>query len=160
LVSRLLDRLEPLRVRWEAPLVVATFGGTGTGKSSLVNALVGAEVTAAGKERPTTRQPILLAHPDTDLSQSQTPHDRVKIIRSDQPLLRDIILLDCPDPDTSESDTESTNLGRLHELLPLCDVLLYVSTQQKYRSAKVGDELGKAAESCRLVFIQTHADVD
>src|SRR5262245_28244796 len=63
LVSHLLERLEPLRLRWEAPLIVATFGGTGTGKSSLVNALVGEEVTAAGKQRPTTRQPVLVAHP-------------------------------------------------------------------------------------------------
>lgn len=160
LVQRLLDRLEPLRLRWEAPLVVATFGGTGTGKSSLVNALVGDDITPAGKERPTTRRPILLAHSDFDLKSCQLPLDKVDVVRRDLPLLRDVLLLDCPDPDTSETDGEATNLGRLHELLPLCDVLLYVSTQQKYRSAKVGDELGKAAESCRLVFIQTHADLD
>ena len=160
LLDRLLARLEPLRVRWEAPLVVATFGGTGTGKSSLVNALVGEEVTKAGKQRPTTLRPILLAHPATDLSICQVPLDHVDVVHGDLPLLRDIVLLDCPDPDTTETETESTNLGRLHELLPFCDVLIYVSTQQKYRSAKVGEELGKAAESCRLVFVQTHADAD
>ena len=44
LVGRLAERAESLRVRLEAPLVVATLGGTGTGKSALVNALVGAEV--------------------------------------------------------------------------------------------------------------------
>ena len=160
LLLRLMARLEPLRIRWEAPLVVATFGGTGTGKSSLVNALVGQEVTKAGKQRPTTLRPTLLTHPETDLSSLQLPLDRVDVVTSDLPLLRDIVLIDCPDPDTSESDAESTNLGRLHELLPFCDVLLYVGTQQKYRSAKVGEELGKAAESCRLVFVQTHADTD
>lgn len=160
LVSRLLERLEPLRLRWEAPLIVATFGGTGTGKSSLVNALIGEEVTLAGKQRPTTTRPVLLVHRETNLSACPIPQDRVDVVRHDAPLLRDILLLDCPDPDTSETDAETTNLGRLHELLPACDVLLYVSTQQKYRSAKVGDELGKAAESCRLVFIQTHADAD
>ena len=50
LVRRLLTRLESLRVRLEAPLVVATFGGTGTGKSSLVNAIVGVECTKSGRE--------------------------------------------------------------------------------------------------------------
>jgi hypothetical protein len=160
LLERLLARLEPLRIRWEAPLVVATFGGTGTGKSSLVNALVGEEVSKAGKERPTTLRPILLAHPATDLSACQIPLDRVEVVHSDLPLLRDIVLLDCPDPDTTETEADATNLRRLHELLPYCDVLIYVSTQQKYRSAKVGEELGKAAESCRLVFVQTHADTD
>ena len=63
LVRRTLERLEPMRARVEAPLVVATFGGTGVGKSSLVNALIGDEVTAAGRQRPTTTQPIVIAHP-------------------------------------------------------------------------------------------------
>ena len=160
LVGRLLDRMEPLRIRWEAPLVVATFGGTGTGKSSLVNALVGEPVTTVGKERPTTRRPRLVCHPEIDPAQTRISLDEVDVTRCDRPLLRDFLLLDCPDPDTSESDGVASNLRRLHELLPACDVLLYVSTQQKYRSARVGDELGKAADSCRLVFVQTHADLD
>ncbi|MFO0917434.1 MAG: GTPase domain-containing protein [Planctomycetaceae bacterium] len=160
LVGRLLDRMEPLRIRWEAPLVVATFGGTGTGKSSLVNALVGEPVTTVGKERPTTRRPRLVCHPEIDPVQTRISLDEVDVTRCDRPLLRDFLLLDCPDPDTSESDGVASNLRRLHELLPACDVLLYVSTQQKYRSARVGDELGKAADSCRLVFVQTHADLD
>ena len=75
-------------------------------------------------------------------------------------LLRDVVLIDCPDPDTSETETAESNLARLHRLLPFCDVLLYVSTQQKYRSARVSDELLQAASGCRLVFVQTHADLD
>jgi hypothetical protein len=39
-------------------------------------------------------------------------------------------------------------------------VLLVASTQQKYRSARVADELAAAASGARLVFVQTHADVD
>ncbi len=54
LVRRLTDKAEALRVRLEAPLVVATLGGTGTGKSTLVNALVAlksASRDAAGPRR-------------------------------------------------------------------------------------------------------------
>lgn len=160
LVQRLLTRLEPLRTRIEAPLVVATFGGTGVGKSSLVNALVGEEVTRAGRQRPTTTQPVLLIHPDTALDQLSLPQRDLTIVRRDRPWLRDFVLLDCPDPDTNETEDDGSNLQRLHQLLPFCDVLLYVSTQQKYRSARVGQELLQAAQSCRIVFVQTHADLD
>jgi hypothetical protein len=44
--------------------------------------------------------------------------------------------------------------------LPQCDVLLVTTTQQKYRSARVNEELAAAATGARLVFVQTHADVD
>ena len=164
LLRRVLDRAEGVRVRLEAPLVVATFGGTGTGKSALVNALVGEEVAASGRQRPTTTTPTLVAHPDVDLDPLGLPLDRLRVTRSDAPALREFVLVDCPDPDTTETETEgsgaATNLGRLRELLPHCDVLLVVSTQQKYRNARVSDELAAAARGCRLLFVQTHAATD
>jgi len=63
LVRRLIERAGSLRVRLDAPLVVATLGGCGTGKSSLVNALLGAEVVQAGRSRPTTMRPTLVCRP-------------------------------------------------------------------------------------------------
>jgi hypothetical protein len=159
LLQRVLDRIESLKVRLEAPIVCATFGGTGTGKSSLVNALVGEDVTRTGRERPTTRRPVLIAHPKTTLSALGLPLDDFEIVLRDADL-RDLVILDCPDPDTSEAETAGSNLERLHALLPYCDVLVYVSTQQKYRSARVAEELGQAAAGCRIVFVQTHADLD
>lgn len=160
LVRRLLSRVETLRIRLETPLVVATFGGTGTGKSTLVNALVGRECTTTGRQRPTTTQPVLIAHPELELSPLGLPLDEFQIQRVDAPLLRDVVIIDCPDPDTTEAETHGSNLARLHQLLPFCDVLIYTSTQQKYRSARVTDELAQAATGCRLVFVQTHAAVD
>src|ERR1700739_1693696 len=68
LVKRVLSRIESLRIRLEAPLVVAMFGGTGTGKSSLFNALVGCESAQTGRQRPTTVRPLLIVHPQTDVS--------------------------------------------------------------------------------------------
>jgi len=160
LLKRVTDRVDTLRIRLEAPLVVATFGGTGTGKSTLVNAIAGEEVSRAGRERPTTHRPVLIAHSQTDLSLLGIPLEDVEIVQRDAELLRDVILLDCPDPDTNESNFPGSNLDHLRTLLPYCDVLLYVSTQQKYRSARVVGELKSAAAGCRMIFVQTHAGLD
>ncbi|MHB8900219.1 MAG: hypothetical protein ACYC6Y_15830, partial [Thermoguttaceae bacterium] len=57
-------------------------------------------------------------------------------------------------------EAAETNLSRLRRILPHCDVLLITATQQKYRSARVAEELAVAAPGARLVFVQTHADSD
>lgn len=160
LVARIIDRVQSLRIRLEAPLVVATFGGTGTGKSTLVNALVGQDVTATGRQRPTTTTPILLVHPDLEPTALGLDLSRFQLRIVDAPVLKDIVLIDCPDPDTSDTDAAGSNLALLRSIVPHCDVLLYTSTQQKYRSARVVDELSDVAAGCRLVFVQTHADLD
>lgn len=161
LLKRLIERTDTLRLRWEAPLVVATLGGTGTGKSSLVNAIVGEEVTVAGRQRPTTRVATLICRPDLTAELLGFDPQSVHLVQRDLPALRDLVLLDCPDPDTTEDEQEpGTNLDRLRHLLPHCDVLLVTGTQQKYRSARVAAELAAAAPGARLVFVQTHADTD
>jgi hypothetical protein len=160
LLKRVLTRVESLRVRLEAPLVVATFGGTGTGKSTLVNALIGRECARTGRQRPTTTRPLLIVHPNADLGALGFSTEDFDVSRVDAPLLQDIVVIDCPDPDTSEDDAKGSNLQRLHQLLPHCDVLIYTSTQQKYRSGRVTEELGLASNGCRLLFVQTHAELD
>jgi GTPase SAR1 family protein len=159
LIRRLLDRIDSLRLRLEAPLVVAVFGGSGTGKSTLINALVGEDVTPGGRERPTTRRPQVITTPDLDLEPLGLPSDSIDVVRVDSSVLHDVVLVDCPDPDTGEAEHDSGQLDRLHEILPLCDVLLCTSTQQKYRSARVAEVLDVAATGCRVFFVQTHADV-
>ena len=160
LLRRVLDRVETLRVRLETPLVVATFGGTGTGKSTLVNALVGEEVTQTGRQRPTTTRPVLILHRDTEADALGLPLERFEVVRSTADVLRDIVIVDCPDPDTSETAQAGTNLALLRSIVPHCDVLIFAATQQKYRSARVLDELADAASGVRLLFVQTHADSD
>ena len=185
LVRRLAARADSLRVRLEAPLVVATLGGTGTGKSALVNALLGAEVVQTGRSRPTTTRPTLICRPGLTPELLGIDRASVEWIERDLPALRDLVFVDCPDPDTTEAGREergegrghepthpeasfplpsplsslplpSDNLARLRAILPKCDVLLVTATQQKYRSARVADELAAACpghtwSSCRLM---------
>ncbi len=48
----------------DAPLLVVVAGSTGSGKSTVVNSLVGRTVTRPGVLRPTTRHPVLVHHPE------------------------------------------------------------------------------------------------
>src|SRR5690606_8704694 len=58
------DHLLPRVRQLGAPLLAVVGGSTGAGKSTLVNSLVGDEVSPAGVLRPTTRSPVLVHHPD------------------------------------------------------------------------------------------------
>ena len=87
-----------------APLVVATLGGTGTGKSALVNALLGAEVVQTGRSRPTTTRPTLVCRPGLTPEMLGIDPASVEWIERDLPALRDLVLVDCPDPDTTEEE--------------------------------------------------------
>jgi hypothetical protein len=161
LVRRLGQRAETIRTRLGVPLVVATMGGSGTGKSALVNAILGDNIVPTGRVRPTTRRPILICRPDLSPPMLGIPPEIVELIPCSLAPLADLVLIDCPDPDTSEGlEPASSSLARLRQILPLCDVLLVTATQQKYRSARVADELADAAAGAHLVFVQTHADVD
>ncbi|MDO4558716.1 MAG: 50S ribosome-binding GTPase, partial [Planctomycetia bacterium] len=166
LIRRLLERVELFRARIESPLVVATFGGTGVGKSQLVQALVGAEVVKTGRIRPTTCRPALITSTGLRPEHFGIPPECVELVECDAPAMSHLALIDCPDPDTTDApeedtvDVESSNLAALRAILPHCDVLLVVTTQQKYRNARIHEELRAAATGRRFVFVQTHADVD
>ena len=163
IIDRLAGRLNALRIRLESPLIVATLGGTGTGKSSLINALAGAELVRSGRSRPTTTRPALLCRPGLTPESLGIEAREVDLVQADLPALANLVLVDCPDPDTTDAPgplPAETTLARLRRILPLCDVLIVTTTQQKYRSARVAEELAAAAPGARLVFVQTHADQD
>ena len=64
LIKQLDDYVIPRLVAIEAPLLTVVGGSTGAGKSTLVNSLVGHQVTQPGVLRPTTRSPVLVHNPD------------------------------------------------------------------------------------------------
>src|SRR5690625_724078 len=62
--DQLRDYVLPRAERLDAPLLAVVGGSTGAGKSTLVNSLVGQEVSRASAIRPTTRRPVLVHHPE------------------------------------------------------------------------------------------------
>jgi hypothetical protein len=63
LVGQVDDYLLPRLRQLDAPLLAVVGGSTGAGKSTLVNTLIGDNVSKAGWLRPTTRGPVLVCSP-------------------------------------------------------------------------------------------------
>ncbi|MFM8410561.1 MAG: dynamin family protein, partial [Alphaproteobacteria bacterium] len=68
-IDRLLADLDRQVARVQRAAVITLVGATGAGKSTLLNALAGRRVAKEGVNRPTTREPVVYAPEDADLSE-------------------------------------------------------------------------------------------
>lgn len=133
--TRLLDQLDdhllPRLSDLSAPAIVVVAGSTGAGKSTLVNSVLGTEVTQAGVLRPTTRRPVLAHHSDdADLMAAHPVLDAVEVV-ANEAVPRGIALLDAPDIDS----VLETNRDTAHRLLEAADLWLFVTTAARYGDA-------------------------
>lgn len=142
LVDQLDEHLVPRLTELSAPAVVVVAGSTGAGKSTLVNSLVGREVSAAGVLRPTTREPVLVHHPlDADLLSHHPVLDEVEAVAADS-VPRGIAILDAPDLDS----VLDSNRDTAHRLLEAADLWLFVTTASRYGDALPWQVLRSAVE--------------
>lgn len=113
------------------PLVVAFFGGTGVGKSSLLNRLAQAEIARTGVERPTSREVTLYVHESIKLAElpPDLPLDRVHVRRHAATPHRDILWIDAPDINSTEEANRQAALA----WLPHIDLVVYVVSPERYR---------------------------
>jgi GTP-binding protein EngB required for normal cell division len=121
------DRL----ARGDAAVVVALAGGTGSGKSSLFNAVAKADIADVGVRRPTTTDPVALVIGDIEGSDSLLDWLEVrKRFTPEKPtgVNGGLILLDLPDHDSIRIDHKAT----VDRVIQRVDVLLWVLDPQKY----------------------------
>jgi hypothetical protein len=124
-----------------AHTVVTLGGGTGSGKSSLFNALSGANFSPAGVTRPSTRHTHACvwgmegAAPLLDWLGVQRRHRyaRASALDAGEASLAGLLLLDLPDHD-SVVTASSTVVDRL---TGLADMMVWVLDPQKYADASV-----------------------
>src|SRR5690349_960010 len=121
--------------------VVALAGGTGSGKSTLFNALAGANFSPAGVTRPTTKHSHACvwgmqgAAPLLDWLGVQRRHRyaRASALDSGESMLNGLLLLDLPDHDS----VVTASMAAVDRLSKLADMLIWVLDPQKYADAAV-----------------------
>ena len=147
LVDQLTEHLIPRLTELSAPAVVVVSGSTGAGKSTLVNSLIGVEVTQAGVLRPTTRHPVLVHNPaDAELMSHHPVLAEAQVAQNDD-VPRGIALLDAPDLDSVlESNRETA-----HRLMEAADLWLFVTTAARYGDALPWRVLEDAVERSTTV---------
>lgn len=118
--------------------VVALAGATGSGKSSVFNALAGAEVAVISPRRPTTAEAsaaIWGDEPAGELLDWLGVHERHHVEGSDGSL-DGLVLVDLPDFDSREL-RHRTEADRI---LERADVFVWVADPQKYADARLHDD--------------------
>ncbi|MDX6722705.1 MAG: hypothetical protein QOD73_1109 [Solirubrobacteraceae bacterium] len=155
IVAQVDDYLLPRLEQMEAPLLMVVGGSTGAGKSTLVNSLVGVEVTAAGVLRPTTRAPVLACNPG-DVRWFQDDRILPGLARTKggsagpgglqlvatEGLPAGVALLDAPDIDS----VVEANRALAGKLLAAADSWLFVTTAARYADAVPWDALHAARD--------------
>jgi energy-coupling factor transporter ATP-binding protein EcfA2 len=119
-------------------LVVMLMGGTGVGKSTLLNALAGAAIAQSSHTRPTTRDPVVYYHHSIRSDRLDPALRHCRLVQHEREALAQKIIVDTPDLDSNDL----SNRDKLIALLPVADIVLYVGSQEKYHD-KLGWDLFK-----------------
>jgi GTP-binding protein EngB required for normal cell division len=141
--------------------VVALAGATGSGKSSIFNALSGTSLATVGVRRPTTAHAMASSWGDESaeelLDWLQIP--RRHALETDPTVaaaLDGLVLLDLPDHDSTELDHRM----EVDRLVQLVDMLIWVVDPQKYADAAIHDRYLKplAQHSDVMMIILNQVD--
>lgn len=137
------DYLLPRAADLDAPLLVVILGSTGSGKSSLLNALAGSAVSPSGVLRPTTRRPIAVIHPDDGGGRIASVAETSGLeLRPDPSARAGLVLVDAPDFDSVEEE----NRERALALLEVADLVVFVTTATRYADHVPWEVLGRVRQ--------------
>jgi hypothetical protein len=159
LLGQIDDYLLPRLRESGAPVLVALVGSTGAGKSTLVNSIVGAEVSVTGIRRPTTNSPVLACHPDDvdwfaenvflptvprvrQEGLARSGRDGLLVLAASEGMPKGVALLDTPDIDS----VVQAHREFAHQFLDASDAWLFMTTGARYADAAVWELLQQARD--------------
>jgi GTP-binding protein EngB required for normal cell division len=138
--------------------VVALGGATGSGKSSLFNALSGTKLAEQGARRPTTSRTLAVSFSATnvpllDLLGIERRHETEPPTSE----LAEVVLLDLPDHDS----TASAHRAEVDRMVQLVDQFVWVLDPQKYADAAIFQRYLRplAGHSEVMTVVLNHADL-
>jgi GTP-binding protein EngB required for normal cell division len=122
--------------------VVALAGATGSGKSSLFNAVAGIELARVGLRRPTTAEPLACVWGTQGVTpllewlgiplRHRVPKESV-LDSGAEDALDGLVMLDMPDHDS----TDHSHQAQVDRLVEMVDLFVWVMDPQKYADAVV-----------------------
>jgi energy-coupling factor transporter ATP-binding protein EcfA2 len=159
LLSQIDDYLLPRVRQSAAPLLVALVGSTGAGKSTLVNSIVGTQVSLTGVRRPTTNSPVLACHPDDihwfaenmflptlprvrQEGLARPGRDGLLVLAASEGMTKGIALLDTPDIDS----VVRAHYDFAYQFLDASDLWLFMTSASRYADAPVWELLQHARD--------------
>ena len=159
LLSQVDDYLLPRLRQSGAPLLVALVGSTGAGKSTLMNSLVGIQVSNTGTRRPTTNSPVLACHPSDarwfaenvflptlprvrQQGLAMPGRDGLLVLAENEGMPPGVALLDTPDIDS----VVQAHREFAHQFLDASDLWLFMTSASRYADAAVWELLQQARE--------------
>jgi len=128
------DRLsEKFTALQDSFLTVGLLGGTGVGKSSIMNALAGVEMASTSHRRPHTDHVLLYRHSEVDPLPALALDDLLwRDITHQVDAIQHIVLCDLPDFDSLLGEHRQHVLQFLEHL----DLLVWVTSPEKYADGR------------------------
>lgn len=142
--------------RSDRPLVVALFGGTGVGKSSLLNRIAGQDIAHASAQRPTSTRVTAYLHRSQSLDRlpQEFPLERLHTALHHEDRWRDLMWLDMPDVDSVATEHRDF----VQQWLPHTDVVIYVASPERYRDLRVWSVLRDHVQDHAWLFVFNQFD--
>lgn len=144
LLSRRVAELREREQHLDDVLVVALVGGSGVGKSTLLNAIAGDQIAETSEMRPCTDVPVVYHPPGARLDFGEWRC----VARS---ALENLILIDTPDSDTIVHHHRALT----DQVLARCDLILLCASAEKYLDEATWSLLRPLQDQRTMICVET-----